>query len=142
MSHHHNELISTSLKRTLRHKAKDELERNAKLQEELAAKRKANEGADGGGEMEAALDVGDAIPHFSNAELGLEKQFAMWRTLRRILDVLGEGLRRAKGRSEALLPKDRPQGIFSDRSVLRWDFRNVGIVSVAVHSCKSLLTLR
>ena len=52
----------------------------------------------------------------------------MWRTLRRILDVLGEGLRRAKGRSEALLPKDRPQGIFSDRSGLRWDFRNVGLV--------------
>ena len=59
----------------------------------------------------------------------------MWRTLRRILDVLGEGLRRAKGRPEAVLPKDRPQGIFSDRSVLRWDFRNVGLVSVAVHSC-------
>ena len=52
----------------------------------------------------------------------------MWRTLRRILDVLGEGLRRAKGRSEAVLPKDRPQGIFSDRSVLRWDSRNVGLV--------------
>ena len=106
------------------------MERNAKLQEELAAKRKANEGSDGGGETEAALDVGDAIPHFSNAELGLERQFAMWRTLRRVLDVLGEGLRRAKGRSEALLPKDRPQGIFSDRSVLRWDFRNVGLISV------------
>ena len=109
------------MKRNLRHKAKDELERNAKLQEELAAKRKAKEGSDGGGETEAALDVGDAIPHFSNAELGLERQFAMWRTLRRILDVLGEGLRRAKGRSrsEALLPKDRPQGLFSDRSLLR-----------------------
>ena len=98
------------------------MERNAKLQEELAAKKKAKED----NETEAALDIGDAIPHF--AELGLEKQFAMWRSLRRILDVLGEGLRRGKGRSEALLPKDRPQGIFSDRSVLRWDSRNVGVV--------------
>ena len=64
----------------------------------------------------------------------------MWRTLRRILDVLGEGLRRVKGRSEAVLPKDRPQGIFSDRSVLRWDFKNVCPVSVTVFSTDCLLT--
>ena len=52
-----------------------ELERNAKLQEELAAKKKANEGGAGENETEAALDIGDAIPHF--AELGLEKQGGM-----------------------------------------------------------------
>ena len=89
------------------------MERNAKLQEELAAKKKAKED----NETEAALDIGDAIPHF--AELGLEKQFAMWRSLRRILDVLLEGLERVKQSEAALLPKDRPQGVFSDRSILR-----------------------
>ena len=40
------------------------------MQEELAAKKKANESADS--ETESALDIGDAIPHL--AELGLEKQ--------------------------------------------------------------------
>ena len=87
------------------------------MQEELAAKKKANEGGAGENETEAALDIGDAIPHF--AELGLEKQFAMWRSLRRILDVLREGLERVKQSEAALLPKDRPQGVFSDRSILR-----------------------
>ena len=87
------------------------------MQEELAAKKKANEGGAADNETEAALDIGDAIPHF--AELGLEKQFAMWRSLRRILDVLREGLERVKQSEAALLPKDRPQGVFSDRSILR-----------------------
>ena len=42
----------------------------------------------------------------------------MWKTLRRIIDVLKEGLERVK-KSEAVLPQNRPQ-IFSDRSILRW----------------------
>ena len=89
------------------------MKKNAKLQEEIAAKKKANQLEDG---TENALDIGDTIPHIT--ELDLEKQYEMCKYLREIHEVLKQGVTKVK-KSEAILPQSRPQGIFSDRSILR-----------------------
>ena len=89
------------------------MKKNVKLQEAIAAKKKANELED---ETENTLDIGDTIPHIT--ELDLEKQYEMCKYLREIHDVLKHGVTKVK-KSEAILPQSRPQGIFSDRSILR-----------------------
>lgn len=88
----------------LKEKAVEEIERNAKLEEELAAKKSAMEAnrlkGDPDSGHEDILSIGDTMPYLT--ELGLEKQEAMWKRLKRICVLLEQAMPKKWTKSEAV----------------------------------------